>query len=53
MNIQQLSHETGIGVDTLRIWERRYGEPTPGRDARGHRSYTTAQVDALRIVKKL
>ena len=53
MTIQQLSLEVGVGVDTLRIWERRYGCPVPGRDARGHRSYTQEQVDELRVVKTL
>ena len=53
MTIQQLSQEIGIGIDTLRIWERRYGFPIPGRDARGHRSYSLKQVDELRIVKSL
>jgi DNA-binding transcriptional MerR regulator len=53
MTIQQLSQETGIGVDTLRIWERRYGLPIPARDTRGHRSYNPLQVEELRIVKKL
>ncbi len=53
MTIQQLSKEIGIGIDTLRIWERRYGFPVPGRDTRGHRSYSRQQVEELRIVKKL
>ena len=53
MTIQQLSKEIGIGIDTLRIWERRYGFPIPTRSARGHRSYSFDQVDELRIVKKL
>ncbi len=53
ISIQQLSQEVGIGVDTLRIWERRYGFPIPGRDSRGHRSYSSQQVEELRIVKKL
>ncbi len=53
MNIQQLSQETGIGIDTLRIWERRYGLPIPARDTRGHRSYTALQVEELRVVKYL
>ncbi|WP_029916663.1 MerR family transcriptional regulator [Pelobacter seleniigenes] len=53
MTIQQLSQETGIGIDTLRIWERRYGFPVPDRDSRGHRSYSQKQVDELRIVKSL
>jgi DNA-binding transcriptional MerR regulator len=53
MKIQQLSQEIGVGIDTLRIWERRYGFPVPGRDARGHRSYSADQVEQLRVVKKL
>ncbi len=53
MTIQQLSQEIGIGIDTLRIWERRYGFPIPGRDARGHRSYSLKQVEELRVVKNL
>ena len=53
MKIQQLSHEIGVGLDTLRIWERRYGFPVPGRDAHGHRNYSRNQVEELRVVKKL
>lgn len=53
MTIQQLSKDIGISVDTLRIWERRYGFPVPQRDTRGHRSYSNDQIDELRIVKKL
>lgn len=52
-NIQQLSDEIGVGVDTLRIWERRYGFPAPQRDRRGHRSYSRAEVEALRTAKRL
>lgn len=53
ISIQQLSLEVGIGSDTLRIWERRYGFPVPGRDSRGHRCYPSQQIEELRIVKKL
>ncbi|MDA3903702.1 MAG: MerR family transcriptional regulator [Desulfuromusa sp.] len=53
IKIQQLSQEVGIGVDTLRIWERRYGFPNPERNSRGHRSYPEPQVEELRIVKKM
>jgi DNA-binding transcriptional MerR regulator len=53
MTIQQLSQEIGIGIDTLRIWERRYGFPVPCRNARGHRIYSSQQVEELRLVKKL
>jgi len=53
INIQQLSHEIGIGTDALRIWERRYGFPIPERDRRGHRIYSSDQLEKLRVVKKL
>ncbi|MCW8859555.1 MAG: MerR family transcriptional regulator [Deltaproteobacteria bacterium] len=53
INIQQLSLEVSIGVDTLRIWERRYGFPNPERDSRGHRCYPDEQVEELRVIKKL
>ncbi len=53
LSIQQLSQELDIGVDTLRAWERRYGFPTPERDYRGHRIYSSDQLEELRIVKKL
>ena len=53
ITIQQLSQELGIGVDTLRVWERRFGFPCPERDSRGHRLYSNEQVEHLRIIKKL
>ncbi len=53
ISIQQLSQEVGIGVDTLRIWERRYNFPVPKRDSRGHRCYPAKQVEELRVVKRL
>jgi DNA-binding transcriptional MerR regulator/methylmalonyl-CoA mutase cobalamin-binding subunit len=53
ITIKQLSQEIGIGVDTLRVWERRYGFPLPHRDGRGHRSYTKKHLEELRVVKKL
>jgi DNA-binding transcriptional MerR regulator len=40
---------TGIGIDTLRAWERRYGAVTPLRDDRG-RMYTEADVTRLRLL---
>lgn len=53
LTIQQLSQELNLGVDTLRIWERRYGFPKPTRDSRGHRRYPVDQLDTLRTVCKL
>ena len=53
MSIAAVERETGLGKDTLRAWERRYGFPTPARDAFGERAYALAQVEKLRIVKRL
>src|SRR5690606_10498416 len=39
--------------DTLRVWERRYGFPQPGRDALGERIYPLEQVDRLRLIRRL
>jgi hypothetical protein len=33
--IASVERETGLSKDTLRVWERRYGFPTPERDANG------------------
>ena len=53
VSIAAVERDTGIGKDTLRIWERRYGFPTPGRDAFGERSYPLDQVEKLRVIKRL
>jgi DNA-binding transcriptional MerR regulator/methylmalonyl-CoA mutase cobalamin-binding subunit len=51
--IAAVEAECGIPRATLRIWERRYGFPAPGRDARGERSYSPQQVDKLRLMRRL
>ena len=53
MSIAAVERDTGIGKDTLRIWERRYGFPTPDRDGFGERSYPLEQVEKLRVIKRL
>ena len=35
------------------MWERRYGFPTPSRDANGERIYPASQVEKLRLIKRL
>lgn len=45
--------ETGLGKDTLRVWERRYGFPRPVRDAQGDRAYPRDQIERLRQIKRL
>ena len=47
--IRAVSRLTGIGIDTLRAWERRYAAVTPPRDDRG-RMYTEADVARLRLL---
>jgi DNA-binding transcriptional MerR regulator len=49
--IRAVSKLTGIGIDTLRAWERRYGAVTPTRDDRG-RMYTDADVARLRLLNR-
>lgn len=44
---------TGLSKDTLRVWERRYGFPTPARDANGERVYAQDQIERLRLIKRL
>ncbi len=48
-----VERDTGIGRDTLRIWERRYGFPTPQRNAQGERLYDTAQLRRLQRIRRL
>ena len=52
-NIAAVERETGLSKDVLRMWERRYGFPLPERDANGERLYPAAQLDRLRLIKRL
>src|SRR5512147_2478499 len=53
VNIAGAERATGLSKDTLRVWERRYGFPTPHRDAAGERLYPLAQIERLRLLKRL
>ena len=48
--IRAVSKLTGIGIDTLRAWERRHHAVTPIRDDRG-RMYSDADVARLRCLR--
>lgn len=50
LNIGALSKLTGVPVETLRTWERRYGFPNPVRDEQGHRVYPSALVEHVRLI---
>ena len=52
-NIAAVELDVGLSKDVLRVWERRYGFPNPGRDARGERVYPADQVQRLRLIKRL
>ena len=52
-SIAEVERDTGLGKDTLRVWERRYGFPTPARDTHGERAYPPGQVQRLRLIKRL
>jgi DNA-binding transcriptional MerR regulator/methanogenic corrinoid protein MtbC1 len=49
--IRAVSKLTGITVDTLRAWERRYRVVEPERDERG-RLYSEAEVERLRLLRQ-
>lgn len=53
LGIAAVEREVGLSKDVLRVWERRYGFPTPHRDARGERSYPADQVRRLALIKRL
>jgi len=53
LSIADVERDTGLSKDTLRVWERRYGFPRPGRDALGERTYAAAQIEKLRVIKRL
>ena len=52
-SIADVERDTGLGKDTLRVWERRYGFPSPLRDASGERAYPLEQLQRLRLIKRL
>ena len=43
----------GLPVETLRVWERRYGVCDTRRSAHGQRLYSEAQVGRLSLIKQL
>ncbi len=51
--IGAVERDTGIGRDTLRIWERRYGFPVPERNSKGERVYSDVQIRNLQLLKRL
>ena len=50
-SIKAVSQATGLSVETLRAWERRYEVVRPERDASGRRSYAASDVARLRLLR--
>jgi MerR family transcriptional regulator, light-induced transcriptional regulator len=46
--ISDVAQQAGIAAGTIRMWEQRYGFPTPQRTASGYRRYTADDVEMLR-----
>jgi DNA-binding transcriptional MerR regulator len=52
-SIGVVERDTGIGRDTLRVWERRYGFPEPVRNDKGERMYSAQQLRHLQRIRRL
>lgn len=52
-NIAGVERDTGLSKDTLRVWERRYGFPSPRRDEFGQRLYSADEIQRLRAIRRL
>jgi MerR family transcriptional regulator, light-induced transcriptional regulator len=50
-SIKAVSQATGLSVETLRAWERRYEVVRPSRDSGGRRTYSAADVARLRLLR--
>jgi len=53
MRVGELARRTGVGVSTLRVWERRFGILEPVRSASGQRLYTESDVERVAAVCRL
>ncbi len=51
--ISVVERDTGIGRDTLRVWERRYGFPSPERNSKGERVYRADEIRRLQLIRRL
>lgn len=51
-NIKAVSKLTGIGIHTIRAWERRYSAITPKRSETNRRKYSEAEVNKLKLLAR-
>lgn len=53
LSISDVADRTGVSASALRMWEIRYGFPTPTRLTSGHRRYDESQVETvLEVVRR-
>jgi DNA-binding transcriptional MerR regulator len=52
-NIQAASKLSGVGIHTLRAWERRYSVVEPARSDSGRRLYSDEDIEKLRLLNDL
>jgi DNA-binding transcriptional MerR regulator len=51
VRIGELSRRTGVSIDLLRVWERRYGVLTPERTSGGQRLYSVGDEQRIRAMQ--
>ena len=47
-----VTRRTGLSAEVLRVWERRYTVVRPARSEGGHRLYSDADLDRLRLLQQ-
>ena len=52
LTIGRLARRAGVGIDTVRFYERARLLPRPERTASGYRSYADADVERLRFIRR-
>ncbi|HAZ11273.1 MAG: hypothetical protein A2X86_20655 [Bdellovibrionales bacterium GWA2_49_15] len=52
-SIQMASRLSGVGIHTLRAWEKRYQAVVPQRSGNGRRIYTEEDISKLRMLNEL
>ncbi|MEW5755556.1 MAG: cobalamin-dependent protein [Pseudomonadota bacterium] len=50
--IQAVARRTGLSVDCIRVWEKRYGAVTPQRDKTSQRVYTDEDIERLILLRR-
>lgn len=53
LRIKDVAAGTGVAPATIRMWEQRYGFPSPTRTPSGYRVYTETDVERIRTVTAL